>query len=38
VQYGHQLGVVALELVEQELGEEVVVTIPLALLVQRNNK
>src|SRR5215203_3210031 len=37
-QGGHQIGPAALELVEQQLGEEVVVTVPLALLVQRNHE
>src|SRR3954469_595517 len=37
-QGGHQVGLAALEFVEQELGEELMVAVPLALLVQRNHE
>src|SRR5215218_340055 len=37
-QGGHQVGLAAPELVEQQLGEEMVVAVPLSLLVQRNHE
>src|SRR5215212_324278 len=37
-QGGHQVGLAARELVEQQLGEEMVVAVPLSLLVQRNHE
>src|SRR5215216_2956783 len=38
VQDRHQVGLAAPELVEQQLGEEMVVAVPLSLLVQRNHE
>src|SRR5215211_921466 len=37
-QGGYEIGLVALELVEQQLGEEMMVAVPLSLLIKRNHE